>query len=76
MYQGINNVGARAYNNMFNYVSPTRDLRSADLLLAEVLKCKTKFGENNMAYRGAIYWNQLPIHIESLQAPDETLFWL
>ncbi len=57
VYQGINNIGAPVYNDMFNYAVKLRDLRSSDQLLAEVPKCRTKIVENNMAYRGAIYWN-------------------
>ena len=70
VYQGINNIGASVYNEMFNYAPSSRDLRSSDQLLAEVPKCRTKFGENNMAYRGAVYWNQLPLHIKQAATLD------
>ena len=70
VYQGLNNIGAPVYNDMFNYAAPTWDLRSADQLLAVVPICRTKFGENNMAYRGAIYWNQLPLNIKQSNSLD------
>ena len=70
VYQGINDIGAPVYNKMFKYATPARYLWSADLLLAEVPKCRTKFGEHNMAYRGAIYWNQLPLHIKQAGSLD------
>ena len=70
VYQGINNIGAPVYNDMFNYALPSRELRSGDLMLAEVPKCRTKFGENNMAYCGAIYWIQLPLHIKQSESLD------
>ena len=72
VYQGINNIGAPVYNEMFNYAVSKRDLRSSEQLLAAVPKCRTKFGENNMAYRGAVYWNQLPLHIK--QSPSLEAF--
>ena len=70
VYQGLNNIGAPVYNEMFNYAVPKRDLRSSDQLLALMPVCKTKFGENNMAYRGAAYWNQLPLHIKQSDSLD------
>ncbi len=65
VYKGLHNIGAPIYNSMFNYSTATRDLRSNDLLLAIVPKVNTKFGENNMSYRGPIYYNSLPYHIKS-----------
>ena len=49
VYQGVNKVGAEVYNSMFNLETSARDLRSNDQMLVSVPKCRTKFGENNMA---------------------------
>ena len=70
VYQGLHNIGAPAYNEMFNLATHTRELRSLDQMLAANPKCNTMFGENNMAYRGAIYWNQLPLYIKLAESID------
>ena len=66
MYKGLNDIGAPVFNNMFNYEQHSRELRSSDKLLADVPRTNTKFGEHNVAYRGPIYWNLLPLAIKSL----------
>ena len=65
VYKGINNIGAPVYNDMFSYDIPGRNLPSADKLLANIPRIKTKFGEHNVAYRGPVYWNCLPLNIKS-----------
>ena len=65
VYKGLNNIGAPVYNNMFNYNISSCDLRSSDALLAIVLNIRTKFGEYNLAYRGPVYRNSLPLHIKA-----------
>ena len=65
VYKGVNNIGAPVYNNMFQYETPTHNLRSNDKLLAEIPRTNTKFGEHNVAYRGPVYWNHLPLNIKS-----------
>ena len=65
VYKGLHKIGAPVYNNMYNFSCATRDLRSNDLLLANVPRVNTKFGENNMAFRGSVYYNSLPYHIKS-----------
>ena len=57
VYQGINDIGVPVYYEMFDYVNLVRVLCSSDLILAVGPKCRITFGENNMAYRGAIYSN-------------------
>ena len=53
--RGINDLGPTVYNSMFNLRTYERSLRANDLLLTEPVKCRTKFGERNMKYRGAQY---------------------
>ena len=71
VYKGINDIGAPIYNEMFTYDVPNRDLRSSDKLLAKIPKVNTKFGEHNVAYRGPVYWNQLPLHIKSCSSFEQ-----
>ena len=37
----------------------------------EPMKCKTKFGEKNMAFTGITYGETLPLHIKTLPAIDQ-----
>ena len=64
VYKGLHDMGARIYCDMFNYVEHERNLRSSDQLLAIVPKTNTKFAENNLRYRGPVYWNSLPLHLK------------
>ena len=48
---------------MFNYVTATRDLWSLDIPNVDVLQSRPKFSENNIAYRGGLYWDQISAHI-------------
>ena len=38
---------------------------------AEIPVCRTKFGEYNIAYRGPMHWNQIPIVIRMSQSLDQ-----
>ena len=71
VYRGIREMGPPIYNKLFSLSVPGRDLRSSELPNAVVPKCRTKFGEHNVAYRGPVYWNQLPINIRMSESLEQ-----
>ena len=71
VYRGIHNLGPPIYDTLFNLAIPNRDLRSSDIPNAEILTCRTRFGEHNVAYRGPTYYNQLPITLRMSQSMDQ-----
>ena len=71
VYKGLNDIGAPVYNEMFVYDVPSRNLRSTDKLLAKIPYTNTKFGEHNIAYRGPVYWNLLPLNVKSCVSFDQ-----
>ena len=70
VYRGLNNMGPPAINDMFEYYTPSRELRSGEALLATVQRCKTQFGTKNLRIRGPSYWNQLPHSIKCSTSID------
>ena len=71
VYRGIHDMGPPIYNKLFSLAIPGRDLRSSDIPNASVPICRTKFGEHNVAYRGPVYWNQLPINIRMSESLEQ-----
>ena len=65
VYRGYYDLGPPALNNVFGLHVSERDLRSNEMLQARVLKCRTQFGERNLAYRGPIHWNGLATDIKT-----------
>ena len=61
VYRGVHEMGPPIYNKLFSLAVPGRELRSSELPNAAIPICRTKFGEHNVAYRGPVYFNQLPI---------------
>ena len=70
VFKGFYQLGPESLNNMFQLYVPERDLRSSDELQIKCLKCQTMFGQKNLAYRGVIYWNTLPVSIKASDSPD------
>ncbi len=58
-YQGVQNLGSTALNNMLGIYKPNWPLRSENLDLLLLPITKSKLGKNNIAVRGYWYWNDL-----------------
>ena len=71
VYRGIKNMGSSIYDKLLNLAIPSQELRSSDIPNAEIPKCRTKFGEYNIAFRGSVYWNQIPVEIRMSQSLDQ-----
>ncbi len=71
VYKGINNMGPPVYEKFFTLSVPNCELRSSEIPNAVVPTCRTKFGEHNVAFRGPIYWNQLPIVLRLSETLDQ-----
>ena len=61
VYHGYMNQGPPSLNSMFNPYLPIRPLRSESQYLILPPKTKTKRCENDLAYRGCVYWNDVDI---------------
>ena len=70
VYKGFYDLGPVALNDLFELYVPERTLRSGDELLVCIQKCKTIFGQRNIACRGGTYWNVLPITVKSSENAD------
>ena len=70
VYKGFYQLGPETLNALFELYVPERDLRSGDDLLIKCIKCHTMFGQKNLAYRGVIYWNSLPVAVKACVSPE------
>ncbi len=64
-------MGPSIYSKLFSLSIPGHELRSSEIPNASVLTCRTKFGEHNVAYRGPVYWNELPIKIRMSESLEQ-----
>ena len=71
VYKGFYDIGPPALNYLFELYTPERMLRSSDELLVKVPKCNTAFGRHNIAYRGGMYWNTLPVVVKMNDRADK-----
>ena len=70
VYKGFYDLGPATLNSLFVLYVPKRTLRSGDELRIESHFCQTTFGQKNIAFRGTLYWNSLPLVLKSSQSPD------
>ena len=70
VYKGFYDRGPDCLNAMFTLYVPCRELRSGDELCIAPNKCRTSFGQRNLATRGCTYWNSLPTDIKAKTSAD------
>ncbi len=71
VYRALSNTGPERLNNMFTVYEPNRQLRSANEKLILPPKTRTKFAENDIAYRGCTYWNPMPLEGKYIETLDQ-----
>ena len=55
---------------MFNFYITTRALRSESHKKLLAKRTKLKYSENDIAYRGCLYWNQVKLEVKELDNTD------
>ena len=63
VHRGIHNQGPDNLNNLFVVYTPGRALRSESLSLLLPPRTRLKHSENDIAFRGCLYWNQITIEL-------------
>ena len=63
-FKGYFDLGPPSLNAMFPLIVYERDLRSNETMKVMVLRTNTQFAERNIAVRGPVYWNYLPVEIK------------
>ena len=61
VYRGLKNKGPTSLNNMFNFYTHARSLRSENQLLLLPPKTRLKYTERDISFRGCLYRNPVPI---------------
>ena len=61
VFRGLSNSGPPNLNSMFEQYIPAKSLRSENQSLILLAKTNLIFTEWDIAYRGCVYWNQVPL---------------
>ncbi len=71
VYKGIHDMGSKTINDIFKYYQPTRTLRSDSKRLLVPARITSKFAENDIAQRGCLYWNPIPLVLKEQPTMDQ-----